>query len=140
MKRKSGFSLSQQGIVGVSLMAASSVNDCGDSSFIKQSTGGSPLVSDCRQIIRNVGGSGIWPVAAGAQRKLLQYGTYALGAQLSNTANIAYVGNHDVIDLIDTSIDKFSWNGKVGATGTMDCQPASGLAGSSRVDWGVSHT
>ena len=137
---ESGFTLSQQGIVGVSLMSASSVNDCGDSSFINQSTGGSPLISDCQQITRNIAGSGTWPVAAGAQRQLVQYGTCALGAQLSNTANIAYVGNQDIIDLINTSIDKFSWNGKVGAKGTMDCQSASGLTGSARVDWGIYHT
>jgi len=126
--------------ISKSLMAASSVNDCGDSSFINQSTGGSPLISDCQQITRNIASSGTWPVASGAQRKLVQYGTCALGAQLSNTANIAYVGNQDIIDLINTSIDKFSWNGKVGAKCTMDCQSARGLIGSSRVDWGIYHT
>lgn len=89
-------------------MAASSVNDCGDSSFINQSIGGSPLVSDYQQITRNIAGTRTWQVAAGAQRELVQYSTCALGAQLSNTANIAYVGNHDIIDLINTSIDKFS--------------------------------
>lgn len=137
---ESGFTLSQQSIVGVSLMAANRVNDCGDSSFINQSTGGSPLISDCQQITRNIAGSGTWPVAAGAQRQLVQYGTCALGAQLSNTANIAYVGNQDIIDLINTSIDKFSWDGKVGAKGVMDCQSASGLGVSARVDWGIYHT
>lgn len=42
------------------ILARASINDCGDSSFINQSSGGSPKVSDCQQITRNIAGGGTW--------------------------------------------------------------------------------
>ena len=44
------------------VVARSSINNCGDSSFINQSSGGSPRVSDCQQIARNIAGRGTWEV------------------------------------------------------------------------------
>jgi hypothetical protein len=39
------------------LEARKSVNDCGDSTFVNQSSGGSPQISDCQQIARNIAGT-----------------------------------------------------------------------------------
>lgn len=37
-----------------------SENYCGDSTFINQTSGASPKVSDCRVIISNISGGGTW--------------------------------------------------------------------------------
>ena len=110
-----------------------SVNDCGDSSFINQSSGGSPLISDCQMIQRNIAGGGTWTTnAIVGQRQLVQYGTCAFGVTVrSGTAN---VGNQDIIDIINTSIQMFSYEGRVGSKGTMPCQ---GPLGGTTVDWGL---
>ncbi|KAK2758804.1 hypothetical protein FQN54_003496 [Arachnomyces sp. PD_36] len=91
---------------------------CGDSSFENQTSGGSPLVSDCQQIITNIAGGGDWSLGM-FQRKIAEHGTCAFGAQVDGT--VSKVGNQDVIDLIQASIDQFQWNGLVGAQGEMNC-------------------
>lgn len=114
------------------------INDCGDSSFTNRSSGGSPRVDDCRQIAANINGGGTWEVEnfAGSQHQLVQYGTCAFGVQGTGASNSVYfyVGNSDIIDLINSSIDKFQWNGLVGSEGVMNCQPGQD------VKWGLYHT
>ncbi|KAJ4361764.1 hypothetical protein N0V83_010704 [Neocucurbitaria cava] len=121
-----------QGVAVERLTARNSVNDCGDSTFENQSSGGSPKVSDCQQITRNIAGGGTW-------RTLVTYGTCALGVQSFDSASGTWynVGNQDIIDVINTSIQKFTFNGLVGAKGNMHCQgDRNGLS----VDWAIYHT
>ncbi|KAH7129015.1 putative necrosis-inducing factor-domain-containing protein [Dactylonectria macrodidyma] len=123
------------------LEARASINDCGDSTFINQSSGGSPTVNDCRQIAYNIRNGGTWTVGAGGEHhQLVQYGTCAFGAQGDGSINAAYIGNQDIIDLINSSIDKFQWNGLVGAKGSMGCQSLKGLVGGATMNWGIYHT
>jgi hypothetical protein len=124
------------------LQKRKSVNDCGDSTFINQSSGGSPNIGDCQGIAKNIAGGGTWTVGAGGeQHQLVQLGTCAFGARgAGSTANAAYIGNQDIIDLINSSIQKFSWNGKVGAKGVMNCQSLKGTFESVDMEWGLYHT
>lgn len=54
--------------------------------------------------------------------------------------NAAHIGNQDIIDLINSSIEKFQWEGKVGAAGVMGCQSLTGLVGGVDMRWGIYHT
>jgi hypothetical protein len=86
-------------------------------------------------------GGGTWSIGNGGDghRKLVQYGTCAFGVDKSDTTNVGYVGNQDIIDLINESIRRFSYNGKVGSKGSMDCQSAQGVVDSVRFGWGLYH-
>lgn len=106
-------------------------NYCGDSSFENETTGGSPSVSDCQKIMSNIAGGGDWYFGA-FQRTLAEYGTCAFGAEVVGTSS--KIGNQDVIDLIQASIDQFQWNGLVGAKGRMLCDWGY------TVEWGLYHT
>jgi hypothetical protein len=78
-------------------------------------------VADCQHLARNIAGGGTWTVtSAGAQHQLAQYGTCAFGIQGDKSINTAYVGNQDIIDVINTSIAKFQWEGKIGAKAEGD--------------------
>lgn len=48
-----------------------------------------------------------------------------------------YVGNQDIIDLINDSTQKFGCGGVVGSKGAMTCQAA---LEPPRVEWGIYHT
>ncbi|KAF1935723.1 hypothetical protein EJ02DRAFT_415327 [Clathrospora elynae] len=130
--------VTQASPVAFNLVARKSVNDCGDSTFINQSSDGSPLISDCQQIASNIAGGGTWTVADG-QHQLVQFGTCAFGVQPYDGLNFAYIGNQDIIDLINESIRRFSYNGKVGSKGEMGCQSGQGLVGGVDVNWGLYH-
>ncbi|KAJ4005880.1 hypothetical protein NW752_001123 [Fusarium irregulare] len=114
---------------------------CGNSSFENKSTGGSPKVSDCQQIARNIAGGGKWTVGAGGEHhQLVQYGTCAFGAQgAGSNMNSAFIGNTDIIDLINDSIKRFEWNGLVGASGVMGCRSMTGIVGGVNMRWGIYH-
>jgi hypothetical protein len=125
--------------------AAKKVNDCADSSFINKSSGGSPLISDCQKIASNIAAGGTWTIGCGggasAERTYATYGTCAVGAHCSfSTSDAAYIGNQDTIDIINSSIQKFSWQGKVGAQGVMGCQSINNRDHSLEVTWGIYHT
>lgn len=124
-------------IVLASLLAAvqgASVNDCGASTFINQSSGGSPAVTDCQQIATNIAGGGTWTATIDIQRTLVSYGTCNLGVTVT-TGIDANIGNQDIMDLIHSSIQMFTYNGLVAAEGTMSCQDSFGFHQS--VDWGI---
>ncbi|PPR05568.1 hypothetical protein CVT24_003234 [Panaeolus cyanescens] len=116
------------------------INNCDHSTFINQSSSASPLVKDCQQIVKNISGGGTWHVALLAQRQLVQYGTCAFGVQAGFSLGVTNfrVGNSDIIDLINDSIKKFQWNGKVGAKGVMPCQTDPGAI-KVKVDWTIYH-
>jgi hypothetical protein len=115
-----------------------SINDCGDSTFVNQSSGGSPTVNDCLQIATNIAGGGTWEVSGFPPdwHQLVQYGTCAFGVQRNSGGLYFHVGNQDIIDLIHTSVDKFSWFGLVGAKGVMPCEGD----GQPTVSWCIYHT
>ncbi|KAI1833998.1 hypothetical protein DTO006G1_7751 [Penicillium roqueforti] len=120
------------------LEARASINDCGSSTFINQSSGGSPLVADCQHLARNIAGGGTWTVSAsGSQHQLAQYGTCAFGIQ-GQVLETAHIGNQDIIDVINSSIAKFKWEGKIGAKGTMGCQTVT-KSGNTPMTWGIYH-
>ncbi|KAH8703812.1 hypothetical protein BGW36DRAFT_288853 [Talaromyces proteolyticus] len=118
-----------------------SPNDCGTSTFTDATSGGSPLVSDCQQIVTNIAGTqGSWEVesSVGKQHQLVQYGTCAFGVTgTTGTGDVDFhVGAQDIVDLINSSIKMFASNGLVGASGNMACQ---GDAGNDNVNWGLYH-
>lgn len=103
--------------------------DCGTSSFVDGTSGGSGTVSDCQKIVSNIANNGEWDYYPNAQRKLVSYGTCAFGV----TGTLLHqIGNQDIIDIINSSVAKFSSGGKVGASGKVSCGAAS-------VEWGLYH-
>lgn len=114
--------------------------ECGESSFIDQTSGGSPKVEDCLQIATNIAGGGRWQVEAilGLQHQLVAYGTCAFGVQRAQVgAFYFYVGNADIIDIINTSVQRFGSSGLVGSKGFMWCNPTFLSPGT---NWGLYHT
>ncbi|EZF27340.1 hypothetical protein H100_00636 [Trichophyton rubrum MR850] len=122
------------------IFARGGTNDCSESTFDNQTSESSPLVTDCLKIVSNIAGGGTWIVQPYAQHRLVQFGTCAFGVQtgLEGSWHAIKVGNADISDLINASIDKFQWYGKVGAKGDMPCQKVT--TGNQRVRWGIYHT
>lgn len=114
---------------------------CGTSTFIDQTSGASPTVSDCMQIVRNITNTNKeWEVenAIGSQHQLLQHGSCAFGVQGTvKNGNIDYhIGAQDIVDIISDSVRQFGGSGKVGAKGEMSC---TGTVKKQRVEWGLYH-
>ncbi|KAK2760455.1 glycosylhydrolase family 18-6 [Colletotrichum kahawae] len=115
------------------------IDNCGDSSFENQSSGASPKVDDCRQIIKNIEGDGRteWTtqVALG-QRAIARFGSCRFGVEATTGSGNAdsRVGGQDVIDIINECISRFGGNGRVGAKGTMKCN---GSVNKQGVKWSI---
>ncbi|KAK5170702.1 uncharacterized protein LTR77_005292 [Saxophila tyrrhenica] len=118
------------------------VNDCGPSTFIDQGSAASPFVDDCYCIGANIGGGGTFEVGCGeGQLVKAKCRTCAWGARCKPQGlNGARIGNADIYNTIDTSIDKFASGGKVGSLGQMKCDSAQGGGHSQNIRWGVYHT
>lgn len=125
-----------------------SINDCGASTFVDQTSGGSPLASDCIQIAINIENNGSWEVEAVAedQHQLVQYGTCAFGVMGAGTTtppDVGFnVGNSDIIDIINESVARFTnSDGLVGSKGVMQCQGEVVSSGVQdvQVTWGLYH-
>ncbi|KAL5337697.1 hypothetical protein BJX70DRAFT_409027 [Aspergillus crustosus] len=119
-------------------------NECEDSTFENETSGGSPLVEDCLQIVKNYENDATTgfttPVAGKQHREIGHYGTCAFGVQALKVDGHAtfQTGGQDIIDLIKDSVNKYAWQGKVGAKGTMRCKGT--LAGKKQdVEWGIYH-
>lgn len=115
------------------------VSSCGTSTFVDQTSSASPTVVDCMQLVQNIeGGTGSHEIenALGEQHQIAQYGSCKFGVQgMGKHGNIAfYVGDQDIVDIINTSVQKFSWNGLVSAKGMMSC---SGDVTGQEVQWGL---
>ncbi|KAH6637326.1 putative necrosis-inducing factor-domain-containing protein [Chaetomium tenue] len=114
-------------------------NLCEDSTFVDESSGGSPLASDCEQMWRN---NNKWPfheLTLGVERRLLEWGTCAFSATAVATPildNIWWtnIGDEDITDLVRDSISKFTRNGRVGARGRAQCYE------DTAIDWRIHHT
>ncbi|KAK6499976.1 hypothetical protein TWF481_010333 [Arthrobotrys musiformis] len=117
------------------------IDKCRDSSFEDRTSGASPLVSDCLQIIRNIEGNAQteWTHSITGHRTILQYGSCKFGIERTGGTGGAVqfqVGGQDVIDVINDSVRRYGGNGKVGAEGVMSCV---GTTAGTRVDvkWGL---
>jgi hypothetical protein len=76
---------------------------------------------DCRTLQANIQGDGTFTINLNQQRTLATFGTCVFEAS-ADSALLPRVGNQDIIDLIDTAIDKFSADEEtVSAEGTMEC-------------------
>ncbi|KAF9054911.1 putative necrosis-inducing factor-domain-containing protein [Panaeolus papilionaceus] len=122
------------------LETRASINNCGDSTFVNQSSGGSPRVEDCLRIARNIAGGGTWSVALIGHHQLVEYGTCAFGVKAPFELGVSNIriGNQDIIDVINDSVRRFQWNGRVGAKGEMKCQSDPGGIWH-KTDWGIYH-
>jgi GH18 family chitinase len=115
-------------------------NDCQDSSFENETSDASPNVEDCRQIIKNIeeDASTDWTtqVIGHRQREIQHHESCHFGIEASKTnGNVNFVvGGQDVIDIINTAIDRFGSGGKIGAKGWMDCN---GNVKAQAVTWGI---
>ncbi|KAF3225838.1 hypothetical protein TWF106_001711 [Orbilia oligospora] len=99
---------------------------CGASTFEDRTSGASPSVSDCLQIIRNIEGDATseWTHRITGQRKILEYGSCAFGIERTGGTGGAVefkVGGQDVIDVINDAVKRFGSSGRVGARGVMSC-------------------
>lgn len=114
---------------------------CGASTFVDQTSGASPPVSDCRALIKKIQDRSE-PTdheienAIGSQHQIEEYGECKFGVQGSGKhGNIDFhVGGQDIIDLINDSINKYGSSGRVGAKGSMSCK---GTVKDQDVDWGL---
>lgn len=103
----------------------------------------SPLASDCEIMISNFqnDGSTKWTTqtADRQHRELGHYGTCAFGVEATKlNGNIHFhFGGGDLTEAITTAIKKFKKNGKIGASGTVDC--AGNTSKSQPVLWGIYH-
>jgi hypothetical protein len=114
---------------------------CGASSFENQGSDASPLVGDCKQIIRNIeeDASTDWTHGITGQREILKFGSCAFGIKRTGGTGGAVqfrVGGQDVIDVINDAIKQFASDGKIGAKGVMSC---SGTTVNTKVnvEWGI---
>ncbi|GBF66809.1 hypothetical protein TMEN_9530 [Trichophyton mentagrophytes] len=114
-------------------------DECESSTFEDQTNGGSPLVSDCMTIIKNIEGTdGQWTtqVVGKNQRQLVDYGTCKFGVEATKVnGNVAfYVGAQDVVDIITDSIKQFGKDGRIAAKGEMSCR---GNVHGQNVKWAI---
>jgi hypothetical protein len=115
-------------------------DECGDSTFVDQTSGASPKVEDCRQIIKNIEGDGStdWTtqVVGHKQREIASHGSCHFGVEATKTdGNVNFkVGGQDVIDIINNAIAQLGRDGLIGAKGDMNCN---GNIKSQPVLWGI---
>ncbi|KAF9031611.1 Ecp2 effector protein, partial [Panaeolus papilionaceus] len=101
-----------------------SKNRCCDSSFINQSSGGSPWVDDCRVVTHNIAGGGTWTTLTLTEhRELDRHACCRFGVRAVATGGAwdFTVGNQDIINLINDWINRFQHEGRVGSKGNMHC-------------------
>ncbi|KAF7154839.1 hypothetical protein CNMCM5623_003097 [Aspergillus felis] len=128
----------------VDAAASDGTGYCGDASFINQSSGGSPLVSDCQVLRQRIIDSHLAYAFAGYGDNhwvpFDSYGSCVIGFSCQGPYGVYWceVDSRDAADLIASSIDKFSWSGKVGAKGKMPCDSRDGVRRTTY--WAVYHT
>lgn len=118
-------------------------NECGDSTFENETSDRSPLVEDCRVIIKNIEGDAgtKWTtqVVGKKQRKIAVAGTCAFGVEATKVdGNVNFaLGGQDLIDIINTAVGKYAKGGKIGATGDLHCR---GNVKQQPVHWAIYHS
>jgi hypothetical protein len=114
---------------------------CGDPSFENQSSDASPLVEDCKQMIRNIeeDASTDYEHRITGHREILKHESCAFGIERTGGTGGAVqfkVGGQDVIDAVNESIKRFASNGRVGAKGVFRC-PGTTVNTNVNVEWGI---
>jgi hypothetical protein len=111
---------------------------CWDFTWEDQTTDGSPPVSDCQQMVRNVQGTtGSWTTGIGPHRGITKNGQCILGVEnngLGQTPRYV-VGAGDVEIIVNEAIKRYGANGKVGAKGYMTCSGET--KGEDPIKWGL---
>ncbi|CAK7206937.1 hypothetical protein SEUCBS139899_009744 [Sporothrix eucalyptigena] len=103
-------------------------SDCGDSTFVDQTSSASPSVSDCMLLVNDIEGIDHSYMIFADQQAILSNHTCVFGVQ--GKSGGTRISNQDVVDLVRDSISKFGGSGKVGAKGSMVC-------GGDTVEWGI---
>ncbi|TWU70441.1 hypothetical protein ED733_000323 [Metarhizium rileyi] len=114
---------------------------CGASTFVDQTSGASPTVSDCRKLIEKIQARPD-PTdhevenAISSQHQIEEYGSCKFGVQGNGKhGNVDFhVGGQNIIDLITDSISRFGSSGRVGSKGSMSCK---GTVRGQDVEWGL---
>lgn len=120
-------------------------DQCGNSSFKKKTSSGSPSVNDCKAIVAYwKKKQGFWVAMSnfdlkvnGDWTRLVITGTCVFGIKSKNQRD-PRVGARDISDLTQSSIDMYQSNGKVGAEGNMGCKTDM-FTGTASVDWAIFH-
>jgi Pathogen effector len=113
------------------------VTKCSSYTFVDQATSASPTVTDCQTIIKNIQGTNDeWTTGIGSQRDIASFGSCNFGVQnVGVTGDVTfYTGSQDIVNIITEATSQYTWDGLVGAQGTMKC---GGDAGSQQVEWGL---
>ncbi|KAK4163036.1 hypothetical protein QBC43DRAFT_355411 [Cladorrhinum sp. PSN259] len=113
---------------------------CGPSSFINETSGGSPLVSDCTMLMARFLGEETWTFDGG-HNTVAEYGTCKFVVNNFKSPWSYHLGNDDVREILVESINSFKSDdsdpglppARVGATGYMNC-------GGPDIRWYIQHT
>jgi len=124
------------------LASAEHIKLCFSTTIDDKTSSGSPLIADCAQMATNIANDGTWTFESVYQRQLVQYGSCAFGIKTVEALPglLTIIGNGDIVDAVNGSIELFSWNGLVGASGQTACPEWSATFGPVRVEWGLYHT
>ncbi|KAK3402703.1 Ecp2 effector protein, partial [Sordaria brevicollis] len=99
-----------------------------ENEIINETSAGSPLIADCRQIIKNISKGATWSYStAQRHRKLVSHASCALGIERDggeSKAETAKVGNTDVEDIINGLAKLAEKRGdiRMGGKVSMKCQ------------------
>ncbi|CCC13679.1 hypothetical protein SMACR_07245 [Sordaria macrospora] len=101
---------------------------CKGGGYFNATSEGSPWVDDCKIIIQNISPKGgTWRYMTGSQRTLVSHKSCALGIESTDGVPPAlqtYIGDLDISEWIQKSIDKYASKkeqGKVGSYGDTQC-------------------
>ncbi|KFG86526.1 chitinase [Metarhizium anisopliae] len=126
---------------GYPCVTMDSIGFCGASTFVDQTSGVSPLVSDCRKLVEKIqfrvqSTEHEVENAVGTQHQIEEYGGCRFGVEGNGkNGNIDFhIGGQDIIDIINDAIKMYGSSGRVGAKGNMNCK---GTIKDQNVDWGL---
>ncbi|KAB5583322.1 putative necrosis-inducing factor-domain-containing protein [Coniochaeta sp. 2T2.1] len=122
--------------------ASSSSNECGPSSFQNQRDNASPSIDDCLRMTADMANAGYWEVmSTGRFVHVANSGTcvFSVTAKVIDRGldEFFFVGNQDIIDLVNSSVQMFGSRGKVAAQGEMECVSYAGNDHRTHVQWAI---
>ena len=123
-------------------LLVSAKHRCNQYTYKNEASDGSPKTSDCKTLADNISGSGDWTSSGASQRELAKNGGCAFGTEEADGEGSAlyYVGNEDIIDVINEMIKQFDpeGNGKLGGSGEFHCDvPAAKGGKAAKIKWGI---
>jgi hypothetical protein len=96
--------------------------DCTDYQYQDNTSSGSPLVSDCQQLVSNIFGPGSWRTDQLSFRTIASYDACNFGVQQATPEIVIFVvGNQDVEFIINNCINAYQSGGRVGTSGNTQC-------------------